>query len=551
MIQISKRFLRALAEGLSPLGVVASAVVFNASLTPTLVPRDALISGLLGGVFAALGYELGNLFSLLWRYLELPVSSVRNRRIALVLAGAIAAAVVAYGLFKAIGWQNATRTVFRVEPLHPTALVTILLAAIAVAFFLWLLFRVLGMARHKLQGWLERIVPRRIGYVVSTVVVLWLVWVIASGTLLQRVFDIADRSLAAADALFEPDIARPDDPVKTGSAASLIRWNELGRRGRQYIARAPTAAEIAPFFGAAARDPVRVYVGRGAAETAKARAKLALEELIRVGGFERSVLVVTVPTGTGWMDPGAYDTVDVMFGGDVATVSVQYSYLSSFLALMKHPEYGVDQAEALFDVVYAHWKTLPRETRPKFYVSGLSQGAYNSQAALPLLDMLGDPINGAMWAGSPFFSHYWADVRDDRNPDSPAWRPTFGNGSLARVLTQTGGLDEAAAPWGPVRFVFLNYPSDPIVAFTFDSAFRQPAWLERPRAPDVSDELIWFPMLTMLQTAVDSVLAVGVPGYGHDYVAADYIDAWAAVADPPGWSPARAEALKAYFRARR
>jgi uncharacterized membrane protein len=41
-------------------------------------------------------------------------------------------------------------------------------------------------------------------------------------------------------------------------------------------------------------------VGLRSAETPETFAKLALEELERVGGFERSVLIVSTPTGTGW-----------------------------------------------------------------------------------------------------------------------------------------------------------------------------------------------------------------------------------------------------------
>jgi uncharacterized membrane protein len=297
-------------------------------------------------------------------------------------------------------------------------------------------------------------------------------------------------------------------------------------------------------------EPVRVYVGRRSADTAEARADLALEELIRTGGFERSVLVVMVPVGTGWMDPGAHDTLEFMLAGDVATVSVQYSYLTSMLALLAHPDYGVAQSRALFEKIYDYWTELPKDTRPEFYVHGLSQGAFNSQATLPLFDMLGDPIQGAMWAGSPFFSRYWTEVRDQRNEGSPAWRPTFGNGSLVRVMDQYGGLNGDYRSWGPIRAVFLNYGSDPIVNFTFDSAVRPPAWLNEPRAPDVSERLSWFPVVTMLQLALDSMFALDVPRFGHYYVAPDYIDAWAAVVEPEGWSTERADELKDIFSRR-
>ena len=181
---------------------------------------------------------------------------------------------------------------------------------------------------------------------------------------------------------------------------------------------------------------------------------------------------------------------------------------------------------------------------------GLSQGAFNSQMTLPLLDMLGDPIAGAMWAGSPFISPYWQLVRDRRDPASPAWRPVYGNSSLARVLNQGGAGTEIEAPWGPIRLVFLNYPSDAIVNFTFDAAFRQPDWMRAPRAADVAPELTWFPLVTFFQLGLDMVIGLQVAGYGHYYHAPDYIEAWAQLVDPAAWTPERAATLKAIFAER-
>ncbi len=404
--------------------------------------------------------------------------------------------------------------------------------------------------RRRLERFLERFVPRRVGIVVSLVLIGWIYWAIVDGALVRNAFKAADASFMAADLLIEPDITQPTDPKKSGSEASLIEWKEMGRRGRQFVANAPTPAEISEFFSGPVQDPVRVYVGRLSADSAKERADLALKELIRTGGFERSALVVTVPTGTGWMDPGAHDTLDFMLGGDVATVAVQYSYLSSFLALLAHPSYGVEQSEELFDTIYNYWTKLPKDNRPDLYIHGLSQGAFNSQATIPLLDMLGDPIQGAMWAGSPFFSKYWSEVRDNRNPNSPAWRPKYGNGSLIRVMDQYGGLDGNFTPWGPIRIVFLNYGSDPIVNYTYDSAVFSPAWLNEPRAPDVSKRLTWFPVVTMLQLALDSLFALAVPRFGHLYIAPDYIDAWAVVVNPEGWTEDQAKTLKAIFEKR-
>jgi len=550
MKRVLARLSFAMTDNLSALGLLVAVSAFGASLTPSLMPRDPLVSGLLGGVVAALGYEIGNWIVALYRFLELPRASapwIRRVNGASIL---VAVAIVAYSVVKAPGWQNATRAAIGLSPVDTAYPLTITGLALVTAVVLWLVFRLLGVARQWVGRRFDRFVPRRIGFAVSTVLVLYLFWALIDGALIRVALRAADASFEAADTLIVPDIAQPSAPLKTGSPASLVRWGEMGRRGREFVATAPTAAEISGFVDGPAMDPVRVYVGRISAETAEARAELALKELIRAGGFERSALVVVVPTGTGWMDPGAHDTLDFMLGGDVATVAVQYSYLTSVLSLISHPEYGIAQARALFETIYNHWTGLPKDSRPAFYVHGLSQGAFNSQATLPLLDLVADPIDGAMWAGSPFFSRFWSEVRDNRNAGTPAWRPAYGNGSLVRVLNQDGYADKDAAPWGPVRATFLNYGSDPIVNFTFDSAVRPPAWLNRPRAPDVSDKLSWFPIVTMLQLALDSGLALDVPRYGHFYVAEDYIDAWAPVLQPPDWTAERAARLKALFAQR-
>lgn len=550
MFQSFMRLPRWFSGNLSVFGVIIAVSTFGASLTPSLMPRDPIIQSLLSGIVASLGYEAALLGLALWRYMEIPQFSGAIRRTWITAGLAFSAAILGYSLFKAGSWQNATREAVGLPPLETGAPLLILSVGFAVFLVLWLMFRMLGILRRWLEKQLDRLVPRRVGIVVSVALVGWLFWALIDGALIRNAFRAADASFMAADLLLEPDISKPTDPMKSGSAESLVKWDEMGRRGRQFVATAPTAAEISEFTSTAAQEPLRVYVGRLSAETAKERAQLALDELIRVGGFDRSSLIVTVPTGTGWMDPGAHDTIDFILGGDVATVAVQYSYLTSVLALLAHPDYGVDQSQALFDTIYDYWTKLPKDNRPEFYVHGLSQGAFNSQATIPLLDMLGDPIHGAMWAGSPFFSKYWAEVRDNRNPDSPDWRPTYGNGSLIRVMDQFGGLDGNYTPWGPIRIVFLNYGSDPIVNYTYDSAVFEPAWLTEPRAPDVSPDLQWFPVVTMLQLALDSMFALGVPRFGHDYVAPDYIDAWAAVIGPDGWTKERADALKAIFERR-
>lgn len=536
--------------GFSAVGLCLGAVFFTLSLTPSLMPRDPVLQGVLAGAVGAIGYQIAIIGLWLWRFLALPEPRHEQARAIARTAIVLAVLVLIYGLWRSNHWQDVTRLLMGLDPVESAHRLTI--GGIGLVLFLLLvaLFKLFVIAAGAIKDLARRILPDRIALGLGVALALWLFWAVIDGVLLQRVLDAADASFATADAFIDPETPPPANPMVTGSDASLIRWDELGRRGREYMTRGPTQAEIAEFFGPTSITPIRVYVGRNAAPTSQDRADLALQELIRVGAFDREVLLVMVPVGTGWMDPGAQDSVEFITGGDIATVAVQYSYLTSVLSLWVHPQDGIDQARDLFATVYDYWTTLPPDTRPRLIVHGLSQGAFVSEISLPLIDLLGDPIDGALWVGSPFLSPFWAHIRDNPNPGSLPWRPQRGNGSLMRVMDQQGGLDEATAPWGPIRLVFLQYPSDPIVHFTFDSAFRRPDWLGETRAPDVSPELRWFPVVTMFQMAMDMVLALQVPRFGHYYVYQDYIDGWAALLDPPGWTAARADALKTIFDAR-
>jgi uncharacterized membrane protein len=324
-----------------------------------------------------------------------------------------------------------------------------------------------------------------------------------------------------------------------------VSWQDLGRTGRQYISLGPTAGEIGSFLGEDVLEPIRVYVGLNSRETVEARAQLALDELKRAGGFERSVLIIATPTGTGWLDPAALDTVEYLHRGDIATVALQYSYLPSWLSLLVEPGYGASSARALFTKIYGHWTGLPDGERPKLYLQGVSLGALNSDRSADLFDIVGDPFHGALWSGPPFASETWQMATAERNPESPPWLPRFRDGSIIRFKNQESSLTALYGPWGPLRIVFLQYASDPVTFLDPAALYREPEWMKGRRGPDVSDRLRWFPIVTLLQLTVDAAVATSTPpGYGHVYAPDDYIDAWVALTEPQGWSAERLESLK-------
>jgi uncharacterized membrane protein len=373
-----------------------------------------------------------------------------------------------------------------------------------------------------------------------------LFWALTEGLVFSALLRMADSSYQQLDALMPDEMEVPVHPLRTGSPASLVAWQHLGRQGRAFAAGGPTAVEIAEVTGGPALDPLRVYVGLNAGGTPAERALLALEELVRVGGFRRSVLVLVTPTGTGWVDPAALEPLEYLQRGGVASVAAQYSYLPSPLALIAEAAYGAETARALFREVYGYWTRLPRDARPRLYLHGASLGALNSELSFHLHDILADPFHGALWSGPPYRSELWNGIVADRQPGSPHWLPVYRDGAEVRFMNQHGGLHTPDRSWGPLRIAYLQYASDPITFFSVGSGWREPEWLHPPRGPDVSPKLRWFPIVTMLQLAADMAVAAEAapPGFAHNFAAAHYVEAWAALTEPASWSMESLERLK-------
>lgn len=528
---------RLAAARLSNTGLLLGALLFAASLTPSLVPRTYLLQGVLSGLSFAIGYGLGVLGERGWRYLQLPGPPARWARPLRRVVQALAAGSALVFLWLAAGWQDSVRAALEMGPADGSNPILVGLIAILAFVVLLALARLVEWVARRASARLRRRLPPRLANLLGAAFGLLLFWAVLDGVVIRFALGAADSSLRELDALMEPEVARPLDPMKTGGPSSLVGWKDLGRRGREFVVTGPSGAQITGLLGTPAMEPIRVYAGLNSADSPRERARLALAELKRVGGFERSVLVIIVPTGSGFIDPAASDSLEYLHRGDVASVAVQYSYLFSWLSLLTEPEKGADTAQALFDEIYGHWTTLPREHRPRLYLHGLSLGAQNSQGSVDLLRVVGDPFDGAMWSGPPFQSAMWRRVTAAREPGSPVWLPRFGDGSVVRFTNQHNQLDIPGAHWGPMRIVYVQYASDPITFIDPATLWRRPAWLEAPRGPDVSPSLRWIPIVTALQLVVDTAVADTLPpGRGHKFSAANYIDAWTAVTEPPNWS---------------
>lgn len=537
-----------LPSNLCTIGLLLGTVLFALSLTPSLLPRPFVVQGLLSGLSLAAGYGLGVAGMWLWTCLQLPALAGRAGRIAKHAAAGVCALVVIAFLWQASAWQNTLRALMGMEEtaaLQPIGLALIAAAVFAAVLVLARLFQTLFRVVSRRM---QRRLPPRVSYLLGVAVAIGVFWSVINGLLLETLLRMADRSFQQLDALIDDDLPRPTRAAQAGSAQSLIDWEDLGRQGRRFVAGGPTPEDLGTFFGAPTPAPIRVYVGLNSADTVQERSRLALAELKRVGGFERSLLVLVTPTGTGWVDAGAQDTLEYLHRGDVATVAAQYSYLNSPLTLLTDEGYGAGAARTLFAEIYGYWRTLPKATRPRLFLQGLSLGSLNSALSFDAFDIIDDPFHGALWSGPPFRHHVWSAVTRQRDAGSPAWLPRFRDGAVVRFMNQRGGLASGSAPWGAFRIAFLQYASDPITFFETGSTWREPEWMKAPRGPDVSPDLRWYPVVTMLQLAADMMVGTAPVGYGHEFAPAHYLEAWLALTEPPGLSPSDLERLRARFR---
>ena len=86
---------------------------------------------------------------------------------------------------------------------------------------------------------------------------------------------------------------------------------------------------------------------------------------------------------------------------------------------------------------------------------------------------------GTRWDGLT-----WLKVTAMRAAGSPVWLPRFRDELVFRFTTQSSELNEGKGPWGPMRMIFLQYPSDPIVFFRdhqLAACSRSDEATERPR----------------------------------------------------------------------
>ena len=525
-------------------GTLMALLLAWSSVTPSLLPRSTLLQGIVAGISGAFGYGVGETAAWVVRRLSgwRPSSAVRAR--AWSVLGVVGAIVTVVALVAGWRWQVDLHELMD-EP-APAAYDSVLLLVVAVLVFVGLV--AFGRVLRRLTGWvLRRTVGRLPLWLARTIAVAAVVLIVVgvfTGVIFRGFIAVSNAIFSVKDTTTDAGTYQPTSAERSGSPESLIAWGTLGRQGRDFVGLGPDAAQIKAVTGHPALEPVRVYAGLQSAPTVQERVDLAVRDLQRAGGFDREALIVATTTGTGWVDPAAVDAAEYVMGGDTAMVGLQYSYLPSWISFLVDKSKAEEAGAALFDGVYDAWSKLPPDHRPRLYSFGESLGSFGGQSGFTGLEDMRAKESGAVLAGTPNFTPLWASLVADRDAGSPEYLPVYQQGSAARWAGTPADLGRPPTPWETPRIAYLQHASDPIVWWSGDLVLHQPDWLAEPRGPDVLPAMRWIPWVTFWQVTADMVFSTGVPdGHGHVYQK-EYVDAWAAVLQPEGWTAADTAAVR-------
>ena len=253
-----KQHLQQYLRSLNPVGVAMGAVLLALSLTPSLLPRPAVLQGVGSGTVFGVGYLIGVALAVLgarltrWR----PPQEWLHwlRLVGWPLYGAVLIAAMIGG----VAAQNEVRRLVEL-PAQDNVNILGFVLALAVASL-----ASLGLGRLVRSAWrrtLGRMVEggrtpavalklASLRAAVASVLILALLGIGFFGLL-----NVAYRGINGEPA---EGLAAPETVERSGGPGSEVTFEQLGRQGGDFVTGGPTADEISAVTGQPAMTPVRV-----------------------------------------------------------------------------------------------------------------------------------------------------------------------------------------------------------------------------------------------------------------------------------------------------
>ena len=165
---------------------------------------------------------------------------------------------------------------------------------------------------------------------------------------------VADQVFSVRNDITPEGVEQPTSPLRSSGEGSEVTWESLGREGRKFVGTGPTAEPARRSRMSRRRNrsgPMRASSGTDV----EARARLAVDDLDRAGGFERRRLMVATTTGAGWSDPASVDTFEYLDRWRHRDRR-HAVLLPSLVALVPgRPTRAREAGRELFDAVYERW----------------------------------------------------------------------------------------------------------------------------------------------------------------------------------------------------
>lgn len=341
------------------------------------------------------------------------------------------------------------------------------------------------------------------------------------GGVIYAGYEYAVRRVEQGGAAVEPAYETPaQSPMVSGSPESLVPFDTLSREGRRFVNMALTREEIADVMGEpAVADPIRVFVGLDTAAEVEDRVDILMDELIRTRAFERKVLCLASPTGSGYINYVMAEALEYMALGDCAIATMQYSMLPSSMSLTR-TGLAVEQNRDLMHAMTGYLRGMAPEKRPRFVLFGESLGALTMQdvyrrRTVEAMDR--DFVHSSIYLGTPSATEF-----------AKAWRlnpaKVDPNGTMVEVDAFGDYLGLPEEQRTRTRHVLISHYDDPIPKFGTNILLRRPWWLGPVdhRPPRVPKSTSWRPGVSFVLTGIDLINAMEVvPGTfgrrGHDY----------------------------------
>ena len=329
------------------------------SMTPSLLPRGPLFQGIVSGAAGAIGYMLGVFGVWLVRFMRSRPSSPPAPRWAWTVLVALGVIGLVLGIVYFHYWQDHVRDLFGVDRLKWYEYIQAAVLAVVLLFVFIEIGQLIGRLVRFLARQLSRVAPPRVSFVVTLIAVVAVFIAVLNGVVVRGAMSVMNKTFSNVNDELDPKHPAPASALRAGGPGSQVSWSSLGHQGRIFVGNGPTVAQLTEFNKAPATEPIRAYAGVNSASGIRATAQLAADELERMGGLKRKLIGVATTTGTGWVNAAEADSLEYMFNGDTALVSMQYSYLPSWLSFLVDKENARQAGEALFEAVDEKVRALP------------------------------------------------------------------------------------------------------------------------------------------------------------------------------------------------